>query len=201
MTTLPRWYVRRPHATDRFRERADLGVIADRDVENILRNALDLAWSRKDDDRENRLTHGRAPGEQLLRLYVEPSKKVVYAVLQAAPHYDNYDFIIPTVLTQEQFEMTNREGTISTLGAADTAGALAAVREQLKGPKYKEMVVLMWKTIDDKQHTGTYCVDDVAPQVNQLLDQGVPRANIRLYKEIPFRISVEIGDTATSEVS
>jgi hypothetical protein len=57
---------------------------------------------------------------------------------------------------------------------------------------------LRWHNGDGKEHFGDYCVDDVPDQIRQLLNKGVKRETIKVYKEIPFQINVSLVAGVTS---
>ena len=194
MYTPPRWFVRRPHAVNQMRTRGQLGVMADVDVENLLRNALDKAWS---DVGPDGLLPGREANDKLLRIIAPSTGVVLYAVLHEASSYDDYDYVIPTVLTKEMYDGFNMKGTLGSLG--DVA-AVDAVR-QTKVVSYKEMITIVWEDAKGVERVDTYCLDDVSDAVNKLLDQKVPRDKIRLFKEVPFRLSVDIPETKSKQAA
>jgi hypothetical protein len=186
------WFIRRPHAIERFREYG--GYPADTDsvsIEMDLRNALDEAakdaprnfLTNKCRDRE---TGKPRAGQFAVRIAV-PKRNVVYAILQEPTStHRSYDWVVPTVLTRDMFQLWTDTGKLGSIED------LPLKKRQL--PKLKPQLCLHWANGDGRDHWGMYCADEISEEVRKLILQGVPRDKIKVYKEVPFKVDVQLGD-------
>jgi hypothetical protein len=183
-----KWFIRRPHVVDQLRERA--GYPADADsvaMETELRRELDKAAENP----EKNFLEGCKKEQFAVRVAI-PGRNVVYAILKTPSNGNqkSYDYIVPTVLTTEMYDTWNKDGKLGSV--ADIAV------EKRPLPKLKPHLHLRWHNGDGKEHFGDYCVDDVPDQIRQLLNKGVKRETIKVYKEIPFQINVSLVAGVTS---
>lgn len=183
-----KWFIRRPHALDQLRERAGYPEDADSvTMEAELRQELDKA---AENPKKNFL-EGCKDGQFAVRVAI-PGRNVVYAILKRPSNGESksYDYVVPTVLDTQMYAAWNKDGKLGVLGDA--------VTEKRPLPVLKPQLHLRWLNGDGKEHFGDYCVDDVPEQIRKLLNKGVKRETIKVYKEIPFRISVALaGDVTT----
>ena len=177
------WFVRRPHVIDRMREHC--GIAGDVDpvtIEATLRRALDEAA----ENRDQTFLKGCKEDQYAVRIAL-PKLNVVYAILKR-PTTDqkSYDFVVPTVLTQEMFQawtVTGKLGTIEDLPV-----------EKRALPKLKPQLCLRWSNGDGKDRWGEYCAEDVPEEIRQLMLKGVQRENIKVYREVAFKINISLDD-------
>ena len=179
------WFIRRPHALDRLREYA--GFPGDADsvaMETELRRALDEAA----ENQKKNFLEGCKHDQFAVRVAI-PGRNVVYAILKKPNNAEkNYDFVVPTVLTVEMFQSWTKAGKLGTLEE------LPPQKRPL--PKLKPQLCLRWSTGDGRDHWGDYCADDIPEQIRKLIGQGVKREDIKVYKEVPFRIEVSLEGIA-----
>lgn len=182
-----KWFIRRPHVIDQLRDRA--GYPADADsvaMETDLRRELDKAA----ENTEKNFLQGCKNGQFAVRIAI-PSRNVVYAILKPASNgQKSYDYVVPTVLDTKMYETWNVDGKLGTV--AEIPAAKRAM------PKLKPQLHLRWFNGDGKEHFGDYCADDVPDQIRTLLNKGVQRETIKVYREVPFQISVSLTSGVTS---
>lgn len=177
------WFIRRPHAIERMREHAGFSKDADSVMmETELRKALDEAAKNT----TKNFLNSCKPDQYAVRVAI-PGRNVVYAILKKPnDNQKGYDYIVPTVLTMEMFQSWTKDGKLGSIEELHGNG------ERRPMPVLKPQLCLRWSNGDGKEHWGDYCADDVPEQIRKLLDKGVNRDTIKVYKEISFKIEVSL---------
>lgn len=179
-----RWFIRRPHAIDRLRERAGFPVGTDSIfMETELRKALDAAAA----DKEQFFLQAYKPDQFAVKIAL-PGRNVVYAILQPATS-QYHDYVVPTVLDTQMYASWR-------LPDSPDMTETAPVVKRERTTRTKPLVYLCWETPDGKAGSGEYCLDDVSEHMTTLLKSGVRRDTIKLYKEVPFEVSVVIPEAS-----
>jgi hypothetical protein len=88
------------------------------------------------------------------------------------------------------YDSWNKDGKLGSI--ADIAA------EKRPMPKLKPQLHLRWHNGKGEEHFGDYCEDDVPEQIRRLLNEGVRRETIKVYREVPFRINVSLTAGITS---
>jgi hypothetical protein len=170
-----KFFVKRPHAIDMFRERADYT----KDADPVLLEA-DLRHLMTVEVDEGRLLPNRITGEFVVRISA-PSKPVVYAILVPTPDKE-YDYFVPTVLTQEMYQQWSTDGKLNEVGAC----------QKKRMPKFKPMIYLRYKNGDGSEHFDECLVEDLEEYVTRLIKKGVRVVDIEAFKKIPLKIGVSL---------
>ena len=175
-----RWFIKRPHAVEQFRQRAafpdDMDSTA---LEGVLRKHLDEATQDT-----THFLRGLQHNQFAVRLTV-PGRNVVYAIVQTFIG-DDYDYSVPTVLTQGMYQAWSKDGKLGNIGD------LSAEKREL--PVLKKTLYLYY--VNGKGPViNEYTADDIPHQVALLLEQGIPMRSIKVLKEVPTRLDVQLLDT------
>jgi hypothetical protein len=180
------WFIRRPHVIERMREHAGFSKGVDAvNIESDLRRALDEAA----ENQSKTFLKGCKSDQYAVRIAL-PKCNVVYAILKRpVDNQKTYDYIVPTVLTVDMFQAWTEDGK---LGAVEDLPV-----EKRPLPKLKRILCLRWSNGNDRQNWEEYCVDDIPEAVRKLIAKGVHRENIKVYQEVPFKISISL-DGVTS---
>jgi hypothetical protein len=154
-------------------------------IEADLRRALDEAAEK----REQTFLKGCKEDQYAVRIAL-PKCRVVYAVLKLpTDEQKSYDFVVPTVLSQEMFHTWTKTGKLGIIEDLPV--------EKRVMPKLKPQLCLRWSNGDGREHWGDYCADDVPEEIRQLIAKGVRRENIKVYKEVSFKINISLDDGTT----
>jgi hypothetical protein len=171
-----KWFIKRPHAIEQFRARAGFPENADSVLlETELRRVLDAL---NDAD----LKQGCREGELAAKVAIE-GRNVVYAIIKPAKNKD-YNYTVPTVITATMYEAWAKDGRLGDLSELPV--------EKKKLPDLKPRLYLRHPNGDGQPHFHEYCVDDIPEQVAKLLDAGVAPKDIKVLKEIPFKIDISL---------
>jgi hypothetical protein len=169
---------------EQLRERAGYPLGTDSVLmETDLRRLLDEAAENPD---KNFLA-GCKEEQYAVRIAI-PGRNAVYAILRRPSRTEGrrYDFVVPTVLTPEMYSVWNKDGKLETVNAVAT--------RKRPAPVLKPQLHLRWANKNGEENFGDYCADDVPEQIRKLLNKGVVRETIRVYKNVPFRIEVSLTD-------
>lgn len=194
-------FIKRPHAIEQFKERAKLPPSYNFDkAEADLRGAI-CAALRNGDLIRNTKNHGDPDNEFVVRVALS-GYDVVYALVEKGASDGRYPFMCHTVFDQEMYHVWNEEGKIGTIGDLPHAKALKALEEQVKAqPKPKPMaaqidpdaaaVVIFYKLGNAWCDKPTK-EEELTQEVGKLLAEGVSLKDIRIFKEIPFKIEIKL---------
>jgi hypothetical protein len=169
-----KFFVKRPHAVDAFRDRAGY----DKDTDPVRLEA-DLRHHLSVEAEAGRFLPNRVTGEFVVRVAV-PDMDVVFAVLVPSPEKE-YDYFVPTVLDNSMYQQWTKDGKLSDVGA-----------RQRTPPKLKPMIFLRYKNGDGSEHFDECLVEDLEEYVGKLIKKGVRVVDIEAYKKIPLKIGVSL---------
>jgi len=174
-----RWFIKRPHAIDQFRKRAAFPDDMDSVVlEGELRKHLDDAAQDP-----SRFLKGLRDNQFAVRVAVQ-GRNVVYAIVQTFSG-DDYDYSVPTVLTQAMYQSWSKDGKLSDIGELPP--------EKRELPVIKQTLFLYY--VNGKGPVlNEYTKDDIPRQIGILLEQGIPMKSIKVLKEVPTRLDVQLLD-------
>lgn len=168
-----KFFVKRPHAIDQFRVRG--GYDEDEDP---VRLEADLRHLMTVEAEAGRFLPNRISGEFVVK--VDAPKGTVYAVLVPAPEKE-YDYFVPTVLTEKMYRQWAKDGKLTDVGATQ------------KSPiKYRPMIYLRYKNGDGSHHFDECLVEDLEEFVQKLIANGVRVMDIEAFKKIPLKIGVSL---------
>lgn len=174
-----RWYIKRPHAIDQFRKRAAFPDDTDTIIlEGELRKHLDVVAQNP-----NNFLKGLQNNQFALRIAV-PNRNVIYAIVQTFTGGD-YDFSVPTVLTQAMYQSWSKDGKLSDVSELPP--------EKREFPTLKQTLFL-YHVNGKGPIINEYTKDDIPAQVTALLEQGISMKNIKVLKEVQTRLDVQLLD-------
>lgn len=172
-----RWFIKRPHAIDQFRKRAAFPDDTDSVVlEGELRKYLDEVAQDP-----AHFLKGLRDNQFALRIAV-PGRNVVYAIAQTFVG-DDYDYSIPTVLTQGMYQAWSRDGRLSDISELPP--------EKRELPVLKKTLFLYY--VNGKGPIiNEYTQEDIPTQIAALLEQGIPLKSIKVLREVPTKLDVRL---------
>lgn len=175
-----RWFIKRPHAVDQFRRRAAFPDDTDNVIlETELRKYLDDAAQSSD-----RFLKGARENQFAIRIAV-PGRNVVYAIVQEFTG-DDYDYIVPTVLTQSMYQSWSKDGKLGDVSELPP--------EKRELPVIKETYYVYY--VNGKGSVlNEYLKEDVPKRIAELLEQGIPMKSIKVLKEVPIKLDVSFPIT------
>ncbi|MAG64672.1 MAG: hypothetical protein CMK74_02190 [Pseudomonadales bacterium] len=174
---MPKWFVRRPHALLQFGKRAKHPSSDPAELEAILRTALDAVGAHSENFKQ-----GVREREFALRIALDKCE-VVYAIVKDAADDKDYDYVVPTVLTQEMYQSWCKDGKLGTVQD------LPITKREL--PQIKATLYLRYT--DRREGNGTpppahfleFIAEDIPDQLIRLLDEGIPLNDIKVLQEVP----------------
>lgn len=174
-----RWFIKRPHAIDQFRKRGAFPDDTDSVIlEGELRKHLDEA--ARD---QSRFLKGLRDNQFAVRIAVQ-GRNVVYAIVQTFTG-DDYDFSVPTVLTQAMYQAWSKDGKLSDISELPP--------EKRELPVLKQTLFLYY--VNGKGPViNEYTKDDIPAQIAALLEQGIPMKNIKVLREVATKLDVQLLD-------
>lgn len=182
-----KWFVRRPHTLEQLRNRAGYApALDDIILESELRNSLNIAMQKP-----NALLQGRVKDEFALRLTLgSGGGSVVYAIIRKSNENKVYDYIVTTILTTNMFQAWTVDGRLGEIGD------LSPEKREL--PIIEPKLFLHYTNGDKKSRTEEYSNNQITHEITKLLEKGVLFSNIKILKEIPWKIDINLlGDIHT----
>jgi hypothetical protein len=187
-------FIKRPHAVEQYRERAQLPSNYNFErAEEDLRTAICEAMRAGKMHRNTRL-RGNPDTEFVVR--VAPAGfEVVYALIEKGAANGNYPYMCHTVFDQRMFQQWNEEGKIATMRDLPSAAALndVPVPPEPDPDDYGRGLLLVHVTPDG---VALHEADEQNLQrlIGHLMSEGCNFSNIRLFKEIPFKLTIKLGE-------
>lgn|SRR5512136_1762391 len=171
-----RWFIKRPHAVDQFRRRAAFPDDSDNVIlETELRKYLDEAAVAPD----RNFLRGTRENQFAVRIAV-PGRNIVYAIIQEFIG-DDYDYIVPTVLTQTMYQSWSKDGRLGDVSDLPT--------EKRELPVLKETLYIYY--VNGKGPVlNEYLKDDISRRIAELIEDGIPLKSIKVFKEVPIKLAV-----------
>lgn len=192
------WFIRRPHAIERFKLRGGYPAETDDTIlESELRKALNDAEAKQ------QFVKGCRPDEFAVRIVI-PNRNTVYAIVKPTPGQD-YSHYIPTVLTKAMYQTWHDEidfkephdPKLTPFETVPEAYTNKNPREKLvKELPSKPTLFISYKIIKDNEVveiTNEFLAEDVGAQVAKLMEEGVLFKNIKVLREIPLKIDIKLN--------